>query len=56
MWVVSPTTNSATGQQGNSLEVGQFIPEDMNVENIVGQPPQPARRQEKRKKKKCLFK
>ena len=32
-------------QPADSLEVGQFIPGDMNVENIVDQPPQPARRQ-----------
>ena len=33
-------------QQANSLEVGQFIPGDMIVENVVGQPPQPASRQQ----------
>ena len=32
--------------RANSLEVGQFLPGDMNVENIVGQPPQSARRQQ----------
>ena len=32
--------------RANSLEVGQFIPGDMNVENIVGQPPQPAHQQQ----------
>ena len=42
--IVGQPHNQLVCNLANSLEVGQFIPEDMNVENILSQPPQPARR------------